>query len=342
MITPVIAVTATPHLVSLPSPLAPLSASPPLEGGARSSGEGPPHRIAAVTRVTVSVDRNGAPFAIRALQRLDVRRVGDYSFSIGAPVMRVQVAPGSQSSPGLRTGAILWAGFDPGRRLLAADAELDPAAAAPSLPLQIERRSGRLTLRNATSIDVTAFTGDAQPAELLATLAAFRRAVSTGTPAVGGFAMLTSAAKPIQVRISAPLEVTGTIGSKRVRVVLGGSRHPEVATFPDGEARLVVRTLSAPGLLQPAPHEAGRALLARTIRASLELARARQYDAFLGNPDPGGSSATSYRYVSGTRPTPVAEAPAAGHGGRGRQQTLLWAAATLAALAVAVVVWSRS
>src|SRR5439155_26244322 len=119
MIAAVAAVAATPQLVSMPSPLAPLSASPPLAGGARSSGEGPPHRIAALTRVTVSVDRNGAPFAIRALQQLDVRRVGDYTFAIGAPVTRVQAAPGSQSSPGLRTGAILWAGFDPGRRLLA-------------------------------------------------------------------------------------------------------------------------------------------------------------------------------------------------------------------------------
>ena len=124
---------------SLPSPTAPLSAEPPLAGGARSSAENVPHSIAASTNVVVAVDGAGSPFAVTATQRLDVRGVGDYFFTIGAPVLTVRAPEGSESMPGIRTGSILWAGFDPGRRLLVARATLDPiegrfgAAASDSL-----------------------------------------------------------------------------------------------------------------------------------------------------------------------------------------------------------------
>jgi len=81
--------------------------------------------------ITVRVDGTGSPFAVRVRHRLVLRRAGDYSFVIGAPVEDVSAAPGSESEPGLRRGAVLWAGFSAGRKVLAADVVLRPAEAAP-------------------------------------------------------------------------------------------------------------------------------------------------------------------------------------------------------------------
>jgi hypothetical protein len=329
------------HLVSLPSPLAPLTGSPPLDGGAHSSGEGVPHRVASTVRVTVAVDRTGSPFAIRAAQRLDVRRVGDYTFSISAPVTRVEAGPGSDSTPGQRAGAILWAGFAPGPRTLASTAELE-LAAADSLPLAVEVAGGRLTLRNRTAVTTTTFDADAQPTELLATLAGFRRAVATGAPPTGGTALVTSPVRPVRIQVSAPLSVAGTIGARKVDLVLGGVAHPLSATFPAGPVRLSVRPRPARELLQPSPGESGRALLARAIRASLELARARQYDTFLGNPDPVGSSRTTYVYLTAQRGAAAPVVADTGRNGRDWWQTVLWIVGGVAALGVGAVVWSRS
>jgi len=123
--------------------------------------------------------------------------------------------------------------------------------------------------------------------------------------------------------------------------VLGGASAPLERAFPSGPVRLTVRMLRAPELLSPPAGESGRALLSRTIRASLELARVRQYDTFLGNPDPAGVSQTTYRYVTGRRA--ATPAPAVAHDdGRDWLTTFLWIAGTAVVLGAAAVVWSRS
>jgi hypothetical protein len=332
---------APPHLISLPSPLTPLSASPPLGGGAVGPREGRQHRVNATQRVTVLLDRTGMPFTLRVVQRLDVLRVGDYTYAISAPVIRVERAPGSQSDPGQRAHAILWAGFSPGRRILAAAADLRLEAAT-ALPLRLEARDGRLTLRNVTGVTTTGFDAAARPTELLATFAAFRRAASShAAPVVGGTALVTSPVTPVKLDVSAPLAIAGTIGGRAISVVLGGAAHPSAATFPDGAVRLVVRPLQAPELLSPPPGESGRALLARAVRASLELARVKQYDTFLGNPDPDGSSRTTYVYVTARRPHPSPVATAA-PGGSDWLRTVLWIGGAVVALGIGAVVWARS
>lgn len=330
-----------PRLVSLPSPLTPLSATPPIGGGAAGTREGRPHRVHATQRVTVLFDRAGTPFALRVVQRLDVLRVGDYTYSIGAPVIRVERARGSQSDPGQRANAILWAGFNPGRRILAAAADLRLEAAG-ALPLRLEPHDGRLTLRNVTGVTTTAFDATARRNELLKTFAAFRRATGSGAPVAGGSALVTSPVTPVRLEVSAPLAVRGTIGGRAVSVVLGGAAHPLSATFPGGAARLVVQPLPAPELLSPPPGESGRALLARAVRASLELARVKQYDTFLGNPDPAGSSRTTYVYVTARRPAPAPLATAAAPDGSDWLRTVLWIGGGLAALGIGAVVWARS
>ena len=83
------ALALAPHYVALPSGVAPLSLTPPLGNGATAANENVRHRVIARTTVRVSVTPDGTPFAVVATQRLDVRVLGDYFFTIGAPVRDV-------------------------------------------------------------------------------------------------------------------------------------------------------------------------------------------------------------------------------------------------------------
>ena len=92
---------------------------------------------------------------------------------------------------------------------------------------------------------------------------------------------------------------------------------------------------------KPPPGLSGRKLLDIAVRASLESARARQYDSFLGNPDPSGSSSSTFSYVSATRPGPIVSALPQ-QSGRDTVGLLLWACGGLAALAGGALAWSRA
>jgi hypothetical protein len=327
---------APPRFAALPSPSAPLSSEPPLSGGALSTTERVRHRVQSHTTVGVSVDRAGTPFLVTATQRLDVRVLGDYFFTIGAPVAAVEAAPGSASTPGLRANAIIWAGFNPGRRLLAARARLDPRAVAPHLPLRIERRGSSTLLVNTTGATVGAYSADAQrgPLETYA-----RRVVAAlhrrATP-LGGGVYLTSRPRPIRLHVVAPLAVRGTVGRRRVDAVVSGTLVVPSA----GEVRLTV----APVLPTAAGFRFGgtaRQLLDRLTRLLLTSARTRQYETFLGNPDPTGASSTVYVYRTVNR-VDVFTQPPPSHPGRDWTKTIAIAAALVAAFGVGVVVWSRS
>jgi hypothetical protein len=142
--------------------------------------------------------------------------------------------------------------------------------------------------------------------------------------------------------ISAPLAIEGTIGARRVRLTLGGNGRPESATFPVGPIRITARPLPPLELLSSPPGESGRALFARATRASLESARSRQFDTFLGNPDPAGPSSATFVYVSGKRQQPVAVPVAAAPSGRNWTRLLVIVAAVLVAAAAAAVAWARA
>ena len=327
---------AAPRYVSLPSPVAPLSASPPLGGGATSLSERIRHRVAAATRVEVLLDAGGTPFSLVATQRLDVRVKGDYFFTIGAPLLDVEAAPGSESTPGLRATSILWAGFDPGRRVLAARATLGPAAASAALPLRIDVAGGRTTLVNATGVDLTSYTADATRAPLLAFLKRLRSDLDAGRPPLAGAASATTRPVPIRVHVTVPLIVHGTVGGHAVSGVI----TDRLVVTAAGAVRLTVEP-------DPRAHYgdlsrlSGRALLRLATGASLQAARARQYETFLGNPDPVGSNRTTYVYRTAARPSsPVAPAPITRDGGSWR--TLVWLAALAIGAVVALVAWTRA
>ena len=126
---------AQPRLAALPSPLAALSVTPPLGTGASAAAEGVRHHIDSTTRVRVAIDAQGTPFAVTATQRLVVSQPGDYYFTIGAPLTDVAPAYGSQSTPGLRTATIIWAGFNPGTERLSPTSAVrrPPAKVRPSI-----------------------------------------------------------------------------------------------------------------------------------------------------------------------------------------------------------------
>ena len=336
-----LAVTGEAHaadFVALPSPLAPLSAAPPLAGGATASSEGFRHRVDARTTVDVSLDPDGTPFRISATQRLDVRVKGDYFFTIGAPVLSVEAAPGSASTPGLRAASILWAGFNPGRRRLIARAALDPAAASRSLPLRVEAAPGRITLVNATGVSAGSFTADAVVPPLRQYLAGLAHDVSRGIPATSGGALVTTRPVATKVRVAAPLLVTGTIGRRHVRFVL----EDRSTIHAGGPIRLTVTPQDPTRLLRaPVTGLSGRQLLDRATRASLTLARVRQYRTFLGNPDATGKSRTTYAFRTAARPAPP-PAVIEHHERRSPTVTLAAVAGVLLALAGAAFAWSRS
>jgi hypothetical protein len=285
----------------------------------------------------VSIDASGSPFALTATQRLDVRVKGDYFFSIGAPVLDVEAARGSESTPGLRSRSIVWAGFDPGSRLLVARATLDPAPAALSLPLRIEVANGRTVLVNTTGVTVNSFSADATPAPLVAYLRRLRADVAAGRVPVAGFAATTTPARSARTLVRAPLVVTGTVGGRRVETVVAGR-----AVIPaSGRIRLAVRPDSRLRL-GDLSRRSGRELLELASALSLQAARIRQYQSFLGNPDPVGRNETVYVYRTSARPAAPAAAAVAHHDGRGWAATAGTIAALVAAAFGGLVIWSRS
>jgi hypothetical protein len=291
--------------------------------------------VRSATTVEVSVDRRGTPFAVVATQRLDVRVLGDYAFTIGAPVRAVEPTPGSASTPGLRANAILWAGFDPGRRLLAARATLEPRAVAAALPLRIEPRGPATALVNVTGVTVGAYTAAARTAPLRLYARQVAAALARGETPLGGGAYLTSAPSSVKVRVVAPLHVRGTVGRRRVDALVDDT----LVVPSTGAVRLtVVPVLPAARELAAAT---GTALLDRLTRVLLTVARTRQYASFLGNPDPTGASATTYVYRTASPPQALPAAPLS-HDGRGWTTTLAIVVAAAAAAGVGIVVWSRS
>ncbi|HEX4678496.1 MAG TPA: hypothetical protein VH210_04700 [Gaiellaceae bacterium] len=323
---------------ALPSPLAPLSPEPPLGGGATASSEGFRHRVSATTRVDVSLDPTGAPFAVVATQQLDVGVLGDYFFTIGAPVLDVEAAPGSASTPGLRASSILWTGFNPGHRKLIARATLKPGVAGASLPLRLQVAPGRVTLVNATAVTAGSYTADALVPPLLSYLAQLRRQVARGQSPASGAAYVTSKPTATGLRVAVPLHVTGTVGGQHIDAIV----ENRLVVRGSGPARLTVTPASPERLLNaPTAGLSGRQLLERVSRASLTLARSHQYQTFLGNPDPTGSSRTTYVYRTAARPAPppvaAVEAP---H--RHWATTIAVAAGLLLAAAGALFAWSKS
>ena len=308
-------------------------------------------RVSNTERVFVGLDPDGTPHSVRVVQTSQLNRLGDYVFAIPAPVISVLPGPKTESQPGQRTNQILWQGFSPGTRVLAADADLRVEDSAPFLPVKVrvEPGEGRTTfvIENQTGVEAASYTGDVEPTSLAQVLARIRNAVRRNLFAEGLNVELRGQKKPARVEIAAPLRVTGVAGAdgipKRFSALLDGVERKAIRVPVRGSDRpaltFTVRPAAVPDRVTASLSPGAR--LAGTIRLELTYARKRQFDQFLSSPDPTGKSSTVYVYATGPRPT----TPAAAEGEASDSHTVGWIALGLllaAGLPLGAVLWARS
>jgi hypothetical protein len=354
------AVAAAP--IVLPSPIALVQPPPPLTTGVVSPIENEnelrfPGRIGNTERVVVGLREDGSASAVDVTQRLTLPAAGDYSFVIPAPVLSVVAAQGTQSEPGQRNTGIVWQGFSPGRRVLAALASLEPLAAERGLPLgvKIERHKNSNTVQ---LIDIAR--RKVQVTRGSAPVGALQRLVRGVDLALSGDRLLLS--RTIQVNGSPegagsvaadlPLRVHGTITPQ--------GKAPLPVSFVLGNGQPLTRTLTVPGGGRPkislevealAPREllpsaaelaAAKDPLRLTELALARIALANQYAQYLASPDQLGTNRTSYAYRSAApRPERPTLRPADG----GESDTVAIVLATVlgaAALGGLAVLWAHS
>ena len=100
--------------ILLPSVRTTLTPGPPLTAATVQGEVLYPPGMTSDQQVLVGVDANGKPVTLHVVQRLELPKLGDYSFTVPGPISDVEEAPGSDSQPGLRRDAIIWAGFSSG------------------------------------------------------------------------------------------------------------------------------------------------------------------------------------------------------------------------------------
>jgi hypothetical protein len=295
-------VEALPQEPPLAPPQPPLLETPRLRGS-----------VSARNRVSAGIGQDGAPNRVTVVQRLEIRALGDYAFLIPAPALSVKAAAGSESQPGLRPNQIVWQGFSPRRKVLAAEAELRLDDSASALPLRI-RVSGAptrpgpfelvITLENATLTRGRAFRAEGVESDVATALASLRAAAKVDRAIVGQTVRIRGKAAPVRIDVWAPLALRGSIsfpagavrnatpsrfgrmlGREPLRVTVRG-----VAARP---ARPTIRVAAAPVAGAALPPPSARTLAA-AVRGYLGYARARQFESFLANPDPVGPSSSTY------------------------------------------------
>jgi hypothetical protein len=335
--------------VSLPWPPTVLPHVPPLAPETSGVLPLPPRffrQLSNRERIVVRLDEDGKPHSVRVLQTIVLKRLGDYVLTIPAPVLSVDPGPETESQPGQRENQILWEGFSPGRRVLAAWADLRVAESVAGLPVEVNVEPGEITVRNATAVTVPSFTADPVPASIDQVSRRVRTAVKANVFAEGLTVALLGKQTPEQLRVAAPLRVRGTVRVSGERVpfsgLLDGLRRPELRVpIPDGDPKLEMRVQAA-DIDLPRPAQDPRSLLAQTIRLELTYARKRQFDQFLASPDQTGPSSAIYIYRTSPPLRPETLIP---YGEEEENHTVGWIVLGLglaAALPVAAVVWAHS
>lgn len=339
------AASAAPRLALFPTPLTQLPGPPPFPPpGTALPNVFRPH-ISSSEVVTVGIDHSGRVTSVTALQRLELHQKADYRLTVPAPATDVVAGPGSESQPGLRPDAILWQGFSPGRRVLVARAILQPRRAAVVLPLRLELSGGRLRLENTTATTVDTFSGGASPQQVERILRALRgdpQGLSLGQAV---YVKVRGEVRSARVTVVAPLRVTVLAGDLTHFVVASFvlGRRPRTISVNSDEIEVTAEPAVPRSLLRPPPGLAPRSLLDYAIKGSLTLARLRQYDAPLANPDPTGPARARYVYRTVAAPAPPPGPPSSGgSGGVGAGLWALIAAACAAAAGGLAVLWAHS
>ncbi|MCU1593794.1 MAG: hypothetical protein JWO12_1186 [Frankiales bacterium] len=164
--------------------------------------------------VRVGLAPSGAVSSVTADQRLTLTGTGDYAIRERGPARSAR-SLSSEPPPVTRRGAVVWQGFSPGSRALAASLVLDPAIEAPHLPLTVAVSGSAsspgqvtVTVTNTTAQPADLPTGsDVAPAEVAGPLDA-ARAVARHPTALR--LPTTSAGLPATVEVSAPATVASS------------------------------------------------------------------------------------------------------------------------------------
>jgi hypothetical protein len=358
--------------VVLPGPVPYPTTSPPLTGrGLLAQGYLTPGlRVASTERVRIGVDQSGKPARIDVRQRLVVAGKGDYQLAVAAPLVSIRRGPGSESEPGFRVDQVLWAGFSPGRKVLASDVVLRTAPAARYLPLRLRlqrtRDGAALTVTNVTITPELRYVGVVRPPEAAKLLDATRRASLAGVRLRGAFVTfvgpVSTSKQPLV--IEAPFRVEGELrlpGGRPVSFsrVLGDGRPLSFTVRTRGSGPPVVRLRAWPApvvlLLQPRGASTWAAavkrrvfapdlLLKRLLETRMRLVRTDQYQTYLADPDADGRGRAVYEYQTVAVPAPQRPAVPARSDGGGSSVLLivLVIAGSLVAVGGGLVLWAHS
>ena len=360
--------------VVLPGPVPYPTPNPPLAGKTAISGGFTRYvfHIGNTERVLVGVDETGSPLSLRVRQRLDVRGRGDYQFAVSGPIEDVLRGPGSDSEPGLRADQVLWAGFSPGRKVLAADVTLRPSEAARYLPLRLGlEHTGdgvKLTVTNATVTPQLEYAGKTRQKQIASLLDSTRRSARAGERLTAGYATFYGQVRQraVKAQIEAPFRVEGELragSGKPVRFseTLGDGQPLALQAHASGDGTPHVRLIATPVPVERLLRPPGRAttwsgavkrrllpapfLLKRLLQSRMRLVRADQYQTFLANPDADGLSRSVYVYETAKAPRPQAAAASSGDeegGGGGPLVLLLAIGGAVVAAGAGLVAWAHS
>lgn len=236
--------------------------------------------------VNVGVGGDGSVAIVGADQRLSLTGEGDYSVRERGPA-RSAVSLSSENPPITQRGALVWQGFSPGRRDLAARLVLDPQIEGPHLPLTLavgftgaDGRTAALapgghvpaagtvtvTVTNGTSQPQVLPTADDAPAAVLAplldtALAVSRRAgpdrlpsTDAGLPAEvqAGAVARVQAAQSVPFRLTGSLTVAGataTVDGPATTPIAGGASFEGTlgGSLPQNAAASVTFTAKVDG-----------------------------------------------------------------------------------------------
>jgi hypothetical protein len=176
-------------------------------------------------RVLVGIDRMGKPVSIVRSSSGSCCKLGDYSFAVPGPIADVETAPGSDSDPGLRRDAILWAGFSPGTKTLGSRATLRVAPASRLLPLRLSvaREGDALIVRgvNTSAASGPVLVGTVSAPEGALALDETRRRLPLGRSAPDLYVRVPRAPQSQSESIAAGLDVRVELEGKKYAYRLG-------------------------------------------------------------------------------------------------------------------------
>ena len=232
--------------------------------------------------VLVGLSEAGTPARVLMEQRLSLTGIGDYNVRERGPA-RASEALGDEPPPVTKFGAVVWQGFSPGSRELAARLTLDPVIEAARLPLQVtvsgrplapgglvpaagqvvlrltNRTAQPATLPTATDADAGAVARALDVARAAAQAPAGPRLPAAGTGLSTGLpaAVPTTGDRQVTAPSGVSLRVTGTVRlvdgaggtvtGPATTAVPGGAQV--AGTLPPGASADLVVQASGPGRL---------------------------------------------------------------------------------------------